>query len=86
MSEFNPNYSVPPGEYIKDELEAREWNQSGLARRMGISRSMVSRIVKGNRRITPDMASKLGNAFGVNAMLWINLSDHWAKHVDSNLK
>lgn len=62
-----------PGEYIKDELEARGWSQADLAEIMGSSPRGVSEMVAGKTSITPEMAQALGAAFGTSAQVWMNL-------------
>ena len=65
--------AFPPGEYIKDELDARGWNQADLAEIMGRSPKLVSAIIAGSSSITPETAQALGEAFGTSAQVWMNL-------------
>jgi HTH-type transcriptional regulator/antitoxin HigA len=65
--------SFPPGEFIKDELEARGWTQSALANIMGRQNSVVSALIKGKRAISREIAEELGSAFGTSADVWMNL-------------
>ncbi|MCE2988661.1 MAG: HigA family addiction module antitoxin [Nitrosomonadaceae bacterium] len=68
-----PAEVFPPGDYIREELEAREWSQTDLAEIMGRTSRMVSEIISGKRAITPETARRLGDAFGTSAQLWLNL-------------
>lgn len=63
----------PPGEFLKEELDARGWSQADLAEILGTAAANVSRIVQGSQTITPEIAKKLGLAFGTSAQLWLNL-------------
>jgi HTH-type transcriptional regulator/antitoxin HigA len=63
----------PPGEFIKEELEARGWTQDDLADILGRHRATVSAIVNGKREISADIARDLGTAFGTSAQYWMNL-------------
>ncbi|MBI4320651.1 MAG: HigA family addiction module antidote protein [Chloroflexi bacterium] len=63
----------PPGDYIKEELEARGWTQIELAEILGRSARMVNEIICAKRGITPDTAQGLGDAFGTGAQVWLNL-------------
>jgi len=63
----------PPGEFIKDELEARGWSQLDLAEILGRDPVQVNLIVKGKQAITPETATQLGDAFGTGAQFWLNL-------------
>lgn len=73
MSERVPVESFPPGEFIREELDAREWTQEVLAEVIGRSPRLVSEIITGRRAITPETARILGDAFGTSAQLWMNL-------------
>jgi HTH-type transcriptional regulator/antitoxin HigA len=63
----------PPGEFIKDELEARGWSQLDLAEIMGRDPAQINLIVNGKQSLTPETAKQLGDAFGTGAQFWINL-------------
>lgn len=63
----------PPGDYIREELEAREWSQRDLAYVLGVSEQSVNLLIAGKRSITADMARALGEAFDVPAELFANL-------------
>jgi len=63
----------PPGEFIKEELEARGWSQIDLSEIIGRQPNVVNEIVMGKRSITPETATALGEAFGTGAQLWMNL-------------
>jgi HTH-type transcriptional regulator/antitoxin HigA len=65
--------AFPPGEFIKEELEARGWTQGDLAKIMGRQDSVVSAIINGKRAVSSEIASELASAFGTSAELWMNL-------------
>jgi HTH-type transcriptional regulator/antitoxin HigA len=65
--------AFPPGEILRDELEARGWTQDVLAEITGIPGSAISNIVNGKRAISVDIASSLAAAFGTTAQFWMNL-------------
>lgn len=62
-----------PGEFIKEELDARGWTQDDLAEILGRPLRAVNDIVNAKRGITPETAKGLGEAFGTSAQLWMNL-------------
>jgi HTH-type transcriptional regulator/antitoxin HigA len=62
-----------PGEFIREELEARGWLQRDLAYILGVPEQAVNLIVSGKRGISPEMAKALGNAFDVSADYFANL-------------
>lgn len=74
MTIFVPAEPFAPGEYIRDEIEARGWTQDDLADVMGISRRQVINLIQGKSGITPDTAHALAEAFpGQDARTWMNL-------------
>ena len=62
-----------PGEYIREEAEARGWSPSDLADILGYERNVISDILTGRRSVSPEMAKALGDAFGTGAQVWLNL-------------
>lgn len=62
---------------IREELDARSWTQRDLAEVLGRPIQTVNQIVNGRRRITPETAVELGEAFGTSPELWLNLETAW---------
>lgn len=73
MTEITPAEVFPPGEFIKEELEARGWTQEDLADILARDLRLVNEIITGKRSITPETAKGLGDAFGTGAQFWMNL-------------
>ena len=73
MGERVPAEVFPPGEFIREELEARGWNQIDLAAILGRAPRDVSEIITAKRSITPETAKQLAAAFGTDPRLWMNL-------------
>jgi len=65
--------TFPPGDVIKEELEARGWTQRDLADIMGIQPSIVSSVVNGTKPISLDLARNLAAALGPSAQYWVNM-------------
>jgi HTH-type transcriptional regulator/antitoxin HigA len=63
----------PPGEFLKDELEARGWSQIEFAEIIGRQPRVVNELVLGKRAITPETARELAAALGTSALIWMNL-------------
>lgn len=80
----------PPGSYIKEELEARGWQQRDLGFVLGMSEQQLSRILSGRQSITPDLARQLGDAFDVPAEFFANLQKQYdlsrAKEPDPSIR
>jgi HTH-type transcriptional regulator / antitoxin HigA len=62
-----------PGEFIRDEIEARGWAQRDLAYILGVKEQAINPIMSGKRGISPDMAQALSKAFGISAEYFLNL-------------
>lgn len=73
MKDRLPAEVFPPGDRLKEELEARGWTQVDLADILGRPPRLVSEIVTAKRAITPETAHGLGEALGTGAELWMNL-------------
>jgi HTH-type transcriptional regulator / antitoxin HigA len=72
-----PAEVFPPGEFIKEELEARGWTQSDLAEILGRPPRLVSEIISAKRAITPETAKGLADAFGTDPQFWLNLESSY---------
>lgn len=59
-----------PGDFIRQELEKREWTQADLASILGRPLPTINRILNGKHAILPDMAIALGMAFGTGPEIW----------------
>jgi HTH-type transcriptional regulator/antitoxin HigA len=69
-----PAETFAPGEFIRDELEARGWTQADLAQIMGRPTRLINELIAGKKQITPDTARGLATAFGDDDPLyWMNL-------------
>ncbi len=70
-----PAQVFPPGDFIREELEAREWTQGDLAEILGRPVQMVNEIITGKKAITPETAKELAAAFGTSAEYFLNLEN-----------
>lgn len=73
MAERQVAEVFPPGDIVKEELEARGWTQIDLAEIIGKSARLVNEVIAGKRAVTPDTARALADAFGTSAQFWMNL-------------
>jgi len=67
----------PPGEFLRDELEARGWTQTELAEIVGRPVRLINEIIAGKRAITPETAIQLGDSLGTGPELWMNLESQY---------
>jgi len=78
--EFRAAEVFPPGEYLRDELEARGWTQAQFARIIGRPLQLVNEIINGRKRITEETALEIGAALGTSAKVWLNLENSFRLH------
>jgi addiction module HigA family antidote len=63
-----------PGELLRqDVLPAIGMPRTEIAKRLGISRSMLYAILEGRAPISPAMALRLGRLLGTSAESWLNM-------------
>jgi HTH-type transcriptional regulator/antitoxin HigA len=72
-----PAEVFPPGEFLREEIEARDWSQQELADILDRPPRLVSEIIAGKRAITPETAKGLGEAFGTSPDYWMNLESQY---------
>jgi HTH-type transcriptional regulator/antitoxin HigA len=72
-----PAEVFPPGDFIREEIEARGWTQDDLAMILDRPTTTINQIIVGKRGITPETAKGLGEAFGTSAQFWMNLESSY---------
>lgn len=73
---------IPPGEYLADELTAREMTQKELSERMGRPYQVINEIVRGKKAITARTALELEAVFETPAYIWMNLESEYQLAVE----
>jgi HTH-type transcriptional regulator / antitoxin HigA len=82
-----PAEVFPPGDYLREELEARGWTQGDLAEIIGRSQPAVNELITGKRGITPDTALALSAALGTSPEFWMNLQMTYAlAHAETDVQ
>lgn len=77
---FQTDYAVPTGEYVEEWLEDHGMTQAELARRTGVSRKHISKVIAG-APVTADFATKLELVTGVPATRWLALESAYRADV-----
>ncbi len=72
-----PDWIVPPGEVLRDELEVLGMTQADLALRTGLSAKHVNQVVKGVVPLSTDVALLLERATGVPSRTWTALESQY---------
>jgi HTH-type transcriptional regulator/antitoxin HigA len=69
-----PDVAISPGEYLAEEIEAREITQKELAKRMKRPLNAINEIIKGKKAITAATALQLEEVMPeIPARFWLNL-------------
>ena len=77
-----------PGEVLKElYLDPLDIGAIAFARRLGVPRTRIERLIKGATGITSDMALRLARAFNATPAYWMNLQTNYdialaAKEID----
>lgn len=66
LTNITPFRAVHVGEYIIDELVARNMSQRELALLTGIAAPILNDIIKGKRNITAEQSILVGRALNIN--------------------
>ena len=61
---------IPPGYTIKEQLENRKMTQKEFAHRMQVSEKHISQLMRGEVRLTPEIAERLELVLGIPARFW----------------
>jgi len=78
--------NIHPGEVLNEEfLIPLNITAYRLAKETKIPQTLVSEIVKGNRRITADTALRLSKFFGNSAKFWLGLQDDYDLETELNV-
>ncbi len=73
-TEVYPDIAIPPGEYLAEEIKAREFSQRELAKRMGRPLNAINEIINRKKAITAETALQLEEVMPeISARFWLNL-------------
>ena len=73
--------AVHPGEILADELAAVGLSARKFAGHIGVPPNAVTAILNGERRVTAEMALRLGKVFGTGERYWMNLQSRYEAKV-----
>ncbi len=77
---------IPPGDVLREELDARRMTQKELAARLGRPIQAINEIIKGKKAITPETAIGLEKELGIDARFWTNLEADYRLALARNLE
>ena len=81
---IKPHFNFGPGDFIREELEVREWTQEEFADIIGLSEKSVSHIINHKQPITLETAQKLGKVFGQSPQYWMNADTNYRLRLEEN--
>lgn len=81
---IKPFLNIGPGEFIREEMEIRNWSQEDLSEILGISLKSVNHLINNKQSITLDMARLLGRAFGQSPQYWANLDSNYRLRLNNS--
>ena len=75
MTERVPAEVFLPGEFLRDELDARRWTEAEFAEILGRPVRLVNEILTGKRRITSQVAQEIAAVLGTTPEFWLTLEE-----------
>ena len=76
---LTPYKPTHPGEFLKDELEAREITQRKFAELVGVPYTALNEILNGKRPMSVDFSLRVEAALGIDADWFINMQTRYNK-------
>lgn len=77
---ITPYESTHPGEFLREEIEARGITQTTLANEIGVKVSLLNELINGKRDFTLEYAMMLEAALGIEADFWMNAQRAYNRH------
>ena len=73
--EYNDKIAFHPGYYLKEMVEESGLTQEDFARRLDTTPKNLSLLIRGEQRLSIDMAMKLSRMTGTSVHYWLNLQN-----------
>ncbi len=80
-NQYNPDYAVPPGWILEEELDNLGLSQAEFARQCGFSLKLISEIVSGEAPIEPQTATQFDRVLGGGADIWVRLESTYRQRL-----
>lgn len=62
-----------PGKLIKHSIDASGLSLTDAAKRLGVTRQTLSRVINGRTSLSPEMAVRVSKAFGSTVEHWMRM-------------
>jgi len=77
ITDFWPDYPIPPGLMLEEWLDANCIKQVDLAKRLNMSPKTVNQIIRGVAPLTAETIRKLEYCTGIHTQLWTGLESRY---------
>jgi addiction module HigA family antidote len=78
---FRPAEVFSPGEFLLDEITARDWQVPDAARALRMPEELVIAILNGRQPVTPGIALRLQRGLGIERGFWLRTQALYDAHV-----
>ena len=75
--ELKPFMNVGVGDFLTEELNAREMSVSDLSNKTNLSNDTIMLILANKQRITVDIANSLSQALDLSPEFWLNMDQRF---------
>lgn len=83
--EYNGTIAFHPGYYIQEIVEESGLTQEDFAKRLGTTPKNLSILIRGEQRLSIEMANKLSRMLGTTVKFWLNLQQTYDEKVADHL-
>ena len=73
--EYKNKIAFHPGYYIEELVDNSGLSQEDFAKRLGTTPKNLSILIRGNQRLSSDMAMKLSRMLDTSVTYWLNLQN-----------
>ena len=73
--EYNDTIAFHPGYYIKEIIDESGLTQEDFAKRLDTTPKNISLLVRGEQKLSIDIAMKLSRMIGTSVSYWLNLQN-----------
>lgn len=74
---FNPDWRVPPGDHLIEEIRARGWGADYIILNLRWTSATLLAVIVGDHPIGEWEATDLSRVFGTSKEYWLNLQKHY---------
>lgn len=83
-SERIPAVAYPPGAYLRDEIEARDFTLKDFAKLIPMSEQKLIELLNGERKLILSVALRIAQLLGTSHEVWLNLESAWREYKRRN--